>query len=118
MSHFAQVHNGIVQQVIVADQAFIDSGAVGDPAAWIQTSIRTISNQHPEGRPLRGNFACPGYTYDRNNDVFYAPQPYASWTLNTSTWTWEPPVVYPGDGVYHWNEVDQTWDKSIQGSLE
>jgi len=38
MSHFAKVENGIVTQVIVAEQDFINSGAVGDPSTWVQTS--------------------------------------------------------------------------------
>jgi hypothetical protein len=117
MSHFAQVHNGIVQQVIVAEQDFIDSGAVGNPAEWIQTSIRTTANTHPEGRALRGNYACAGFIYDSTNDVFYSPQPYASWTLNPSSWSWEPPVPYPG-GVHDWDETDQVWVNRIQGNLE
>jgi hypothetical protein len=31
---------------------------------------------------IRGNYAGIGYTYDADNDVFYSPQPYASWTLD------------------------------------
>lgn len=109
MSHFAQVKNGIVCQVIVAEQDFIDSGAVGDPAEWIQTSIRTASNQHPEGRPLRGNFASIGYTYDSENDVFYPPQPYPSWTLDAATWSWQPSKPYPTGTISHWDEQTQEW---------
>jgi hypothetical protein len=41
MSHFAEVINGRVERVIVAEQDFIDSGAVGDPANWIQTSYNS-----------------------------------------------------------------------------
>lgn len=37
-SYFAQVDtDGTVLNVIVADQSFIDSGAEGNPASWIQT---------------------------------------------------------------------------------
>ncbi len=96
MSHFAKVENGIVTQVIVAEEDFIATGAVGH--GWVQTSYNTLGNQHPEGRPLRGNYAGIGYTYDETNDVFYAPQPAEGWVLNTSTWLWEDPsapVVEP-----------------------
>lgn len=89
MSHFAKVENGIVVQVIVAEEDFINSGAVGH--GWIQTSYNTRGNQHPEGRPLRGNYAGIGYTYDEVNDVFIAPKPGDEWVLNTSTWLWENP---------------------------
>jgi hypothetical protein len=111
MSHFAQVENGIVTQVIVAEQDVIDSGLFG--TGWVQTSYNTRGNQHPEGRPLRGNYAGVGYTYDSVNDVFYAPQPYPSWTLNTISWTWDSPVPYPTDGeVYFWDEANLTWSKA------
>ena len=110
MSHFAQIQDGRVVQVIVAEQDFIDLGVVGDPATWLKTSIRTSRNQHPENTPLRGNFASVGYIYDQVNDVFYPPQPYASWSLNTTTWTWDPPVPYPADGqLYRWDEQTQNW---------
>ena len=91
MSHFAKIENGIVTQVIVAEPDFIATGALGDPAAWVQTSYNTIGNQHPEGRPLRGNYAGIGYTYDAENDVFVAPKPADDATLNTTTWLWEVP---------------------------
>ena len=108
MSHFARVVNGIVTEVIVAEQDVINSGALG--LGWIQTSYNTHGNQHPENRPLRANYAGVGYTYNSQNDVFYAPQPYPSWTLNQTTWLWEPPISYPTDGkLYIWDETTKTW---------
>jgi len=110
MSHFAKIENGIVTQVIVAEQDVIDSGLFGTPSDWVQTSYNTYGNQHPENRPLRGNYAGIGYTYDETHDVFYAPQPYPSWTLNQLTWLWEAPVPYPNDGTpYSWDETIKTW---------
>ena len=39
MSHFAKIDsNNIVENVIVAEQDFINSGAVGDSFSWVQTS--------------------------------------------------------------------------------
>jgi hypothetical protein len=36
--------------------------------------------------------------------------PFASWTLDESTLTWNPPVPRPVDGkFYQWNEENQTW---------
>ena len=111
MSHYAQIENGIVTQVIVAEQDFIDSGAVGPASEWVQTSYNTRANAHTlGGTPLRGNYAGVGYTYDATNDVFYAPQPYASWTLDQATWTWTPPTPYPEDGKYYtWTESTTSW---------
>ena len=111
MSHFAKIENGIVTQVIVAEQDVIDSGLFGE--GWIQTSYNTIGNKHPENRPLRGNYAGIGYTYDAKNDVFYAPQPFPSWLLNTTTWLWEAPTAMPVDGqLYKWDEPTLSWIKT------
>lgn len=111
MSHFAKVENGLVTQVIVAEQSFIDSGAVGDPSMWVQTSYNTRGGQHPEGRPLRKNYAGIGYTYDSARDAFIPPKPYDSWLLNDTTCLWEPPIPLPDDGkIYSWDEEEQRWD--------
>ena len=114
MSHFAKVLDGKVIQVIVAEPEFFDTFVDFSPGEWIQTSYNTIGNQHPENRPLRGNFAGVGYTYDMKNDVFYAPQPYSSWALNKTTWMWDAPVAYPNDGkLYVWDESVKTWVEEI-----
>lgn len=109
MSHFAKVLDGKVVQVIVAEQEFFDTFIDSTPGEWIQTSYNTLGNQHPENRPLRGNYAGIGYTYDKENDVFYAPQPYASWILNKDTWLWEAPIAMPTDGFYQWDEATTSW---------
>lgn len=108
MSHFAKVENGIVTYVIVAEQDFIDSGAVGD--GWIQTSYNTYGGQHPEGRPLRKNFAGIGFIYDAERDAFIPPKPFDSWRLNEETCLWECPVPMPNDGAnYLWDEETRSW---------
>ena len=117
MSHFAKIQNGVVTEVIVAEQDFINSGLVGPASEWVQTSYNTRGGVHygEDGQPdggtaLRGNYAGIGYTYDSAHDVFYAPQPYPSWTLNNTTWLWESPVPYPTDDkTYQWNEEQRNW---------
>jgi hypothetical protein len=114
MAHFAQIQNGIVQQVIVVSnddapdpypesealgQAFIAS--LGLSGEWLQTSYNGS---------FRANYAGIGYTFDADNDVFYGPQPYPSWQLDEA-WIWQAPVPIPEDGgVYVWNEDEQTWE--------
>jgi len=112
MAHYAKVLDSKVTKVIVAEPEFFDTFVDSSPGTWIQTSYNTHGNQHAlGGTPLRGNYAGIGYTYDSTNDVFYAPQPYASWTINESTWLWEAPVAYPTDGEqYTWNESTTSWD--------
>jgi hypothetical protein len=111
MGHFAKVVDSKVTQVIVAEPDFFDTFVDSSPGAWIQTSYNTIGGQHTQGgTPLRGNYAGIGYTYDAQNDVFYAPQPFASWVLNNTTWTWEAPTPMPQDGkLYKWDEPTLAW---------
>lgn len=116
----------LVTQVIAADQSFIDT--LPDASFWWQTSYNTYGNVHyapsppaephtPDGgTPFRANYAGIGYTLDTSYTidgvvgVFYAPQPYPSWILNTSTFLWEAPVPYPTDGQnYIWDETTQSW---------
>ena len=61
MSHFAEIKDGVVHRVIVAEQDFINSGTVGDSFDWVQTSYNGN---------FRKQFAGDGYTYDKVNDVF------------------------------------------------
>ena len=112
MAHYAKVNNGIVEQVIVAEPEFFNTFVDSTPGEWIQTSYNTRGGVHLlGGTPLRGNYAGIGSIYDRVNDVFYAPKPYASWTLNETTWLWNAPIAYPTDGEdYTWNESTTSWD--------
>lgn len=115
MSHFAKIEDGIVTQVIVADQAFVDT----IPGEWVQTSYNTRAGLHyapnsndPDGGvALRKNYAGIGYTYDAVRNAFIPPKPLASWVLDEPTCTWEAPVPLPNDGnKYRWNEETLVWD--------
>lgn len=106
MAHFAKVLDGVVQQVIVADEDFFKSFVDSSPGKWIQASYNTNGGVHLGGGvPLRKNFAGVGYTYDETRDAFIPPKPYPSWTLNGQTCLWDPPVPYPAGGkTYKWVE--------------
>ena len=63
-----------------------------------------------DGDGLRKNYAGVGHTYDATRDAFYAPQPFASWTLDDDTCIWNAPVAYPDDGkIYDWDEDNTQW---------
>ena len=95
MANFAHItSDGLVENVIVADQSFIDSGVLIGTYKEITTT---------GGR---------GWTYDFYKDKFIAPQPFASWTLNSDD-EWEAPIAEPAaeEGKIHtWNEENQQWD--------
>lgn len=107
MAHYAKIENGIVTNVIVADQEFIDKF----PGEWVKTSYNTVGGKHLlGGTPLRKNYAGIGYTYDRQMDAFIPQKPYNSWILNEETCLWESPVSYPTDGKhYMWDENQVNW---------
>ena len=120
MSHFAKVEDSIVTQVLVVEQEFIDTGALGDANQWVQTSYNTRGGKHydPEtqeedsGTPLRKNYAGIGDNYDSVRDAFYGQQPYPSWTLDEDTCDWNAPVARPDDFLekpYEWDEDTTSW---------
>lgn len=102
MAHFARINaQGIVTQVIVAEQDFIDG--LTDSDSWVQTSYNTRGGVHysPEtgepdgGTALRKNFAGIGFKYDADRDAFIPPRPFASWNLDEDTCWWESPIAQP-----------------------
>ena len=120
MGHYAKVVNGKVVKVIVAQASFFSNFIDDSPGRWIKTSYNTRGGIHYEpnsntpsqdqSKALRGNYAGVGYVYDNVLDAFYAPQPYSSWTLNTQTYSWDPPTPYPTDGkFYQWDESTLSW---------
>ena len=118
MAHFAQINDdSIVTTVIVVANSDAPNEAagiafckalLGSGTNWVQTSYNDN---------IRHRYAGAGMKYDSTNDVFYDQHPYASWTLNTSTWEWEPPVAVPSDSGYDDDDdptilVSYTWDES------
>jgi len=120
MANFAEVINSVVQQVIVAEQDFINT--LPNLQNWIQTSYNTYGGIHykpnvvprepseDQSKALRKNYAGIGYTYNVEKDAFIPPQPYLSWTLDNFSCLWNPPVPYPTDGkMYNWDEATLSW---------
>ena len=96
MSHFAKIENGIVTEVIVAEQEYIDTL----DGQWVQTSYNST---------IRKNFAGIGFTYDANNDAFVPTKPFESWVLNEK-YQWEAPTPMPQDDKrYSWDEATTSW---------
>ena len=124
MAHYAKVLNGKVIDSIVADQEFMGEFVDSTPGEWIQTSYNTRGGVHykedgttpsaDQSKALRKNFGSRDMEYDSVADAFHSPKPYPSWTLNSTTFLWEPPVEEPtatDDIEYVWNESNKSWDK-------
>jgi hypothetical protein len=108
MAHYAEVENGVVARVIVADSKEWCETNLG--GIWVQTSYNTFGgvNTREGGQALNKNYAGIGYTFDGIG--FAAPQPYASWSLNKETYLWEAPTPIPTDDkVYRWDEDTTSW---------
>lgn len=114
MAHYAKIENGIVTNVIVAEDDFIQSGVLGEPSSWIKTSYNTREGIHlQDGEPLRKNFAAIGYSYDKDLDAFIPPKPFNSWILDIAKCIWNPPFKAPEDGEnYRWDELTLSWIKT------
>lgn len=79
-------------------QAFIAS--LGLDGEWKQTSW---------SGSFRKQFAGIGYRYDAAADVFIAPRPYPSWTLDANH-DWQPPMPMPSEGgPWVWDEATLSW---------
>lgn len=97
MSHFAKIENGIVTEVIVAEQDYIDTLE----GQWVQTSYNAN---------IRKNYAGIGYVYDAERDAFIPSKTFNSWILNETTCTWEAPTPMPDDKKpYSWDEASLSW---------
>jgi hypothetical protein len=107
MAHYAFLdENNIVTEVITGKhETELLNGL--DPETWYgnfrgQRCVRTSYNGN-----IRKQYACVGFTYDEAADVFVAPQPFASWSLD-SNHDWQPPTPRP-EGSFYWNEESLAW---------
>ena len=113
MAHFAEIIDGIVERVVVVNNADtasngLEDGAIGAAfcanllgGTWVQTSYNNN---------IRKNYAGIGYSYDAGRDAFIAPKPFASWVLDEATCRWVAPVPMPSEGgPWQWNEATLSW---------
>ena len=112
MAHYAKIENGLVTLVIVVhNNELLTNGVESESKGsefctnlfggeWIQTSYNNN---------FRKQFAGVNFTYSKADDVFIAPKPYPSWTLDNS-FNWIAPTPYPTDGkLYLWDETRSLW---------
>ena len=116
MAHFAELdeNNTVLQVIVVHNNELLDDEGQENEAKgvefcstlfghtnWVQTSYN---------HSIRKQFAGTGYTYDSESDIFVAPQPYPSWSLDDNS-DWQAPTPMPeDDNMYSWNEETQSWD--------
>jgi hypothetical protein len=95
---------------VEVDNTIYWEGYYGKGQLCKRTSYNTVGGVHQNGGiPFRKNYAGVGYIYDPVRDAFYAPQPFASWTLNEETCLWECPVARPEGQDWWWKEDTGEW---------
>ena len=134
MAHYAELGvDNVVKRVLFIDtikcmtNGGIEKEEIGSAylethhgGTWIKCSYNTMENNHLQGgTPLRANYPSVGWTYDSTNDIFYPPldvynkgKLMESWTLNTTTGTWTPPISLPSDA----DTVGYNWDEALYQS--
>jgi len=110
MAHFAEIIDGKVARVIVVhNNELLDNGVESETkgrqfcenllgGVWVQTSYN---------HRMRKQYAGVGFTYDADANVFVAPQPFPSWSLDGNH-DWQPPIPKP-EGNYYWDEAELEW---------
>jgi len=112
MAHYAFLDaNNVVTEVIVGiDETELIEGL--DTETWYGNFRGQVCKRTSYNHNIRKQYAGIGYTYDPVADVFVAPQPYPSWTLD-SNYNWQPPTPAPSDismnNRYRWSEEEQVW---------
>jgi hypothetical protein len=107
MAHYAFLdENNIVTEVIVGKNEG-DDGI--DWEQWYGEFRNQVCKRTSYNGNIRKNYAGIGYTYREDIDAFVPPQPYPSWTLDADA-KWQPPTPMPTDGLYFWNETNQSWE--------
>ena len=114
MAHFAELdENNIVVNVVVINNDSLDSSNEEQSGIDFLTTLYGHSNwkQTSYNHNIRKRYACIGGRYDSDLDIFIAPQPYPSWSLNEN-YDWESPVSKGDkDGWWWWNEETQEWTR-------
>jgi hypothetical protein len=114
MAHFAKLddNNAVLEVHVVSNDALDSSNEEASGIAFLTEWSGGHSNwkQTSYNGTFRKQYAGVGYTYNPLADVFIAPQPFASWSLDTDSYLWEAPVAQPADGkIYEWDESTLSW---------
>jgi hypothetical protein len=117
MAYFAKIEDNTVVQVISVSNDVCGEPTLGFPeteSAGREFIANTLNlagvwKQTSYNNNFRKQYCGVGFTYSADADVFVAPQPFASWTLDENH-DWQPPTPMPADGEqYFWNEEELEW---------
>lgn len=106
MSHWAEIDDtNTVIRVLVGD----NNDPVGDEGyQWLIDNLGGTWIKTSYNNKIRKQYAGTGFTYDPVADVFIAPQPFASWSLDEN-FDWQPPTPRPEGFGWYWDEANLEW---------
>ena len=112
MAHFAQLDDNsmVTQVIVVANNELLDNGVESEAKGIVfcQSLLGGNWKQTSYNGNIRKQYAGIGFTYDAVNDIFVAPQPYLSWSLDNN-FDWQPPTPMPTEGRWIWDEDNLSW---------
>ena len=125
MAHYALLdENNIVTQVITGiDENITQTDTDGTQVGGSTEAWETFYSSRPwfaglyckrtsYNHNIRKQYAGIGFSYDAINDVFIAPQPYPSWSLDEN-FDWQAPTPKPEGIGWYWNEEELTWKEVV-----
>ena len=112
MAHYAFLDtNNVVTEVITGiDETELIEGL--DTETWYGNFRGQVCKRTSYNHNIRKQYAGIGYTYNADADVFVAPQPFPSWTLDAN-YDWQPPTPKP-EGNYAWFEPNEVWIEIVE----
>lgn len=108
MAHYAYIddNNVVIAVTVGKDENELIDGL--DPETYYsQGTPYTVKRTSYNGK-IRKQYAGIGFIYNPVADVFIAPQPYPSWTLDNN-FDWQPPKLRPEGVGWVWNEELGDW---------
>ena len=108
MAHYAFLdENNVVTEVITGiDETELIEGL--DTETWYGNFRGQVCKRTSYNNNIRKQYAGIGYSYDAVADVFIAPQPYPSWSLDEN-FDWQPPTPRPEGMDWLWDEATLSW---------
>ena len=107
MAHYAYLDdtNTVIAVIVGKDESELIDGLDTETYYALGTNY-TVKRTSYNGR-IRKQYAGIGYTYNPDADVFIAPQPFPSWSLDEN-YDWQAPTPKP-EGDWAWNEDTLSW---------
>jgi hypothetical protein len=107
MAHYAFLDNNVVTEVITGiDETETIEGL--DTETWYGNTRDQVCKRTSYNNRIRKQYAGIGYTYNADADVFIAPQPFASWSLDNN-FDWQAPTPKPEGIDWYWDEASLAW---------